>query len=134
MDSIDYDETLFRIADDCNLEIMSLTASEPENEEVKGTDITYTVTTFEVVVRSQETPPSTVDEFETFIDETVANMLDFIDDITTSEEFNVGTIELVGMENLEPPASADLEEADEAARRDLAPQATINIVIYGFSG
>ena len=72
VDSTNYDETLFEIADDCNLEVVSLTVSEPSDEKVKGTDITYTVTTFKVVVRSKETPPSTVEDFETFIDETVA--------------------------------------------------------------
>ena len=60
-----------------------------------------------MVVRSRELPPSTVDTLETYIDDTVANMLDFIDDIATSEKFNVGTIELVAMTNLEPPTEGE---------------------------
>jgi len=122
VESIEYDETLFKIADDCDLQVIGLTASQPSDEEVE--DITYAVTTFEVVVRSKESPPSTVDKFETYIDETVANMLEFINDIATSQEFNVGTIELVDMENLEPPEEI---EGDETG-----PEATVKLIIYGF--
>ncbi len=129
--SIEYDEALFDIADDCDLQIMELTASEPRDEEVE--DITYTTTTFEVVVRSEELPPSTVDKFETYIDETVADMLEFINIIATDEDFNVGTIELVNMEKLEPPDAEDLEDADKATRRDMGPEATVQLIIYGFT-
>jgi hypothetical protein len=133
VESIEYDETLFKIADDCDLQVVELTALEPKNEKVKDTDIIYTTTTLEVKVWSKESPPGTVGEFETYIDETVANMLKFINAIATGEEFNVGTIELVAMENLEPPEEEDLAAAeDEAARWDMAPAATVQLIIYGF--
>ncbi len=128
--SIEYDEALFDIADECDLEIMELTASEPRDKKVE--DITYTTTTFEVVVRSKELPPSTVDKFETYIDETVADMLEFINIIATGEDFTTATIELVNMEKLEPPDAEDLEDADKAARRDMGPEATVQLIIYGF--
>jgi septal ring factor EnvC (AmiA/AmiB activator) len=32
VESIEYDETLFKIADDCDLQVVELTASEPKNE------------------------------------------------------------------------------------------------------
>jgi hypothetical protein len=122
VESIEYDETLFKIADDCDLQIVEITASEPGEE--KAEDIIYTTTTFEVKVRGKESPPSTVGEFEMYIDDTVANMLDFINAIATSEEFNVGTIELVDMEKLEPP--------EEVAGDETGPEATIKLIIYGF--
>jgi len=121
--SIEYDEALFDIADDCDLQIMKITASEPRDKKVE--DITYTTTTFEVVVRSEESPPSTVDKFETYIDETVADILDFINIIATDEEFNVGTIEVVEMKNLEPPG--------EITGDEMWPEATIKLIIYGFT-
>ena len=124
VESIEYDETLFRIADDCDLRIIELTASEPQDEEVKDTDITYTVTNFTVVVRSKESPPSTLGDFEMYIDETLDNMLEFINIVATSGEFNVGTIELVNIERLEPP--------EEIQEDETGPEAEIQIIIYGF--
>ena len=125
VESIECDETLFGIADDCDLEIAELTASEPYEEKVE--DITYAVTTFEVVVRSEESPPTTVGDFETYIDETVASILDFINTIATGEDFTNATIQVVDMENLEPP---DEEEIEGAGR----PEATIELAIYGYQG
>jgi len=124
VESIEYDETLFRIADDCDLRIIDLTASEPQDEKVVDTDITYAVTNFKVVVRSKESPPSTLGDFEAYIDETLANMLEFINIVATSEEFNVGTIELVNIEKLEPP--------EEIQEDETGPEAEIQIIIYGF--
>ena len=126
VESIECDEILFDIADDCGLEIFELTASEPSNRKVE--DITYAVTTFEVKVRPVESPPKTLGDFETYIDETVANMLDFINTIATGEDFTNATIEVVDMENLEPPGEEqELEGADK-------PEATIELVIYGYQG
>jgi hypothetical protein len=129
VESIENDETLFLMADECDLLIRELTASEPadkevKSEEVEDIDITYAVTTFEVVVRSKESPPSTAGDFELYIDEFLANVLDFIHIIATSEEFNIGTINLVTIENLEPP-----EEVEEGGT---GPEATIDLIIYGF--
>ena len=121
-ESVDYDETLFEIADGCGLQVIGLTASEPRNKKVE--DITYTITTFRVQVRSAESPPGTIDKFEAYIDKTVANMLNFIKAIATSTEFNVGTIELVDMDNLEPP--------EEVVGGEEGPEATIQFIIYGF--
>lgn len=124
VESIEYDETLFKIADDCDLQVIELAASEPTNKEEKEADITYAVTTFEVVVQSKELPPSTAGDFETYIDETVANILDFIHAIATSKEFNVGTIEVLDMKNLEPPAEISGDEE--------GPEAAVKLIIYGF--
>jgi hypothetical protein len=125
VESVEFDEALFLMAEDCDLQIIELTATEPRNKTEKDTDITYAVTTFEVTVRSAESPPTTAEAFETYIDETLDNMLDFINTIATSQEFNIGIIEVVEMEDLEPP----VEEVEENA---VGPEATIQITVYAF--
>ena len=125
VESIECDEILFDIADDCDLEIFELTASEPGDKKIE--DITYAVTTFEVKVRPVESPPATLGNFETYIEETVANMLDFVSTIATGADFTNATIEVVDIENLEPPDEEQLEGADK-------PEATIELVIYGYQG
>ncbi len=109
VESIEYDEKLFEIADDWGLEIMSLTASESTDEEVGN--ITYSVTYFTVVVQGE-----------------VAAMLNFINTIKTDEYFITATVEEVAMINMNvlEPLSED-EETEE-------PSATINLVIYGYRG
>jgi len=81
--SIEYDEELFMIADDYDLEIMSLTASEPRDTKVE--EITYDTTIFEVEVRGE-----------------VANILSFINNVATGGYFTAATVELVNMEVPEP--------------------------------
>jgi len=83
VESIEYDEALFDIADDCNLEITRLTALEPRDEEVET--ITYITASFTVDVEG-----------------TVAHILDFIDTIATDEDFTNATIGLVNMQVPEP--------------------------------
>jgi len=103
--SIEYDERLFKLADDCDLEITSLTASEPSEEKVEN--VTYSITSFGVDVRGE-----------------VADILDFINAIATSEYFTTATMEMVDMDIPEP------EEEEEEEK----PTATIELVIYGYQG
>jgi hypothetical protein len=117
VESIEYGEALFDIADDCDLDITELTASEPSDQEVES--VTYSITSFEIVVESESAGYS---------DKVIVNnMLDFIDTIATSEYFTDtthfanATIELV---NIQFPQG---EEEGE-------PSATINLVIYGYQG
>jgi Tfp pilus assembly protein PilO len=105
-ESIEYDEVLFEIADSCDLEVMSLTASEPRDKKVE--DVTYTVTTFEVEVRGE-----------------VDDILDFIHDIATREYFTTATVELV---NIKVPEAAEDEEETKP------PEATISLVGYSYKG
>lgn len=122
VESIEYDERLFRMAYDCDLQVVELIASEPRTKKIE--EITYTVTTFEVVVRSNRAAPKTAAGFEPYIDETVANILDFIDTVATSESFTNATIELVSMADLEPP--------EEVGGGETGPEANIQLIIYGF--
>ena len=133
--TINYDEILFWMADYCQLEIMSLTASAPG--EIKAGGVTYSLITFNVVVRPKPADPlpATAAEFETYIDESVADILHFVDTIATGEGFvnattfvNGTTIESVVMSNLEPPTTD--EEVPGAAK----PEASITMVIYSYPG
>jgi len=83
VESIEYDAALFGIADDCDLEITKLTASEPSDEEAET--ITYITASFTVDVEG-----------------TVAHILDFINTIATDEDFTNATIEMVNMKVPEP--------------------------------
>ncbi|MCX6011644.1 MAG: hypothetical protein NT134_05260 [Chloroflexi bacterium] len=81
--SIEHDEELFLIADDYNLEVMSLTASEPRENKVEG--IPFDNTVFEMEVRGE-----------------VSNILSFINNVTTGGYFDSATVELVNMEVPKP--------------------------------
>lgn len=122
--SIEYDETIFKLAGECDLLIIELTASEPSNEQVKGTDIAYDVTTVEVVVKNAESPPGTAGDFEVYIDQTVDKVLEFVHLVAVTPDFNVATIKVVAIENLEPP--------EELEGGETGPEATIKLAIYGF--
>lgn len=124
VESIEYGETLFKMADECGLQIVELRATEPQDEDVKDTEVTYSVAIVEVVVRSSESTPSTAGEFETYIDEMVDRALEFIHIVATSQEFNVGAINMVSIEELQPP--------EEVGEDEEGPEATIQIEIYAF--
>ena len=115
MESIEVDEQLFRIAKDWGLEVISLTASKPDDEKVKVEvgdtevgDVTYFVTSFTIAVKGE-----------------VSDILDFINTIVTRDDFNTATIEMVNIKVPEPPT-----EEEEAEK----PSATIQLVIYGYKG
>jgi len=118
VESIEYDEELVLLAHDCDLEIASLTASEPRDKEVG--EITYTVTLFEVEVRAAGSPPDLLTK--SYIDNAIANILVFINTIATGEYFNAANIELV---NIEAP------EADTEGEK---PSAIITLMVYSYQG
>lgn len=70
LESIEYDDDLFEIADDCNLEITKLTASTPANQ--KAGAVTYSVSSFTVVVEGD-----------------IDDILDFIYAIRTGDDFQL---------------------------------------------
>jgi len=86
--SIEYDEEIFSLADNSNLEVMSLTASEPRENKVE--DIPFDNTVFEVEVRGA-----------------VTNILTFIDDIANGGYFDSATVVLI---NLEVPETGQAEQ------------------------
>lgn len=76
VESIEYDELLFRLAEDANLEIISLTASRAT--ETDKNDIAYAVTAFTMNVQGE-----------------VENILDFINRIVTEEDLNTADLKSV---------------------------------------
>jgi hypothetical protein len=70
VESIEYGDDLFEIADDCDVSLTSLTASKPTNKKV-GT-VTYSVSSFALAVRGS---------FD--------NILDFIDALRTGDDFRL---------------------------------------------
>jgi len=124
VESIEYDETIFKLAEQCDLRITELTASEPSGEKVKGTDITYDVTTVMVLLENAESPPGTAGDFEVYIDETVDKVLEFIHLVVTTPDFGVATIRVAAIDGLEPP--------EEIEGSETGPEATLELAIYGF--
>ena len=105
VESTDYAERLFNIADGCDLAVTEFTSLEPADQTAEAKDVTYFVTSFSVKVEGE-----------------VTDILDFINAIATSEYFTTATIELVDMDIPE-------EETEEEE-----PSASIGLVIYGYKG
>ncbi len=118
VESIEYDEELFMMAHDYDLEIVELNVSEPRDEEVDET-IIYIVTTFEVVVSPVEVPPEAEDAYEEYCDDAIANILDFIDTVVNSEYFTTATVEEVTWQ---------IPDVTETQR----PEAIIKLLIYSY--
>ena len=70
VESIEYDDDLFEIADDCNVDITRLTSSKPTS--IKVGAVTYSVSSFAVVVKGN-----------------IDDVLDFIYAIRTGEDFQL---------------------------------------------
>jgi len=70
VESIEYGDDLFEIADDCNVSLTKLTASKPTNKKV-GT-VTYSVSSFVVVVQGS-----------------IDNILEFIYALRTGDDFQL---------------------------------------------
>lgn len=137
VESIEYDEEIFKIADDCDLELTKLTSLEPADINVEPADenvepgdenvepgdknvesITYSVTSFVVDVNGE-----------------VANMLDFINTIATSKAFTTATVELVDIEVPQPLSEEEKAGLTEEAIEDREkPSATVSLAIYAYKG
>lgn len=115
--SIEYDEILFNIAHQWDLDIISLTASEPSSRSVEVTiepsdpeaesvtcTITYTVTSFIITVEGKQVEPSPeeVEEFRIYLYQTVADILSYFNSIATGEDFTTATVESVNIAIPEP--------------------------------
>jgi len=116
VESIEYDELLFNFAHGCNLRITTLIASEPGNEEVEVENeeveaITYSVTSFIVDVKGE-----------------VANILDFINAIVTSEDFTCATAEPVNINIPEPLTEAEKEAVRERLIEELTREVAEEIL------
>lgn len=127
VESIEVDEVLFGIADNWDIEITNLTATEPgdqivpvevEIEDIEVEDIDFTVTTFTVQVKGA-----------------VADILDFIHTIVNHQDFDSATVELVNIVVPEPLTLAEKEgKSEEDIEEAEIPSATLTLTIYNYQG
>jgi hypothetical protein len=123
IESIEYDELFFQMANDRDLEMMSLAAAEPG--ELKVEDVTFTVTTFTMEVHGE-----------------VADIIDFVNGIAIGDDFTTTAVEVVNISVPEPltvqekeaPAEQATEEEDEEEVKPESPSATIRVNIYSYEG
>lgn len=119
VESIEYAEELFMIAHDCDLEVVDITATEPHEQQVEDTGIIYYITTIEVQVSPPEAPPLPLTT--SYLDSSVADMLNFVNIIVTGGYFTTATIEQV---ILEIPEICETEK----------PLAIVRLNIYSYKG
>ena len=135
--SIEYDEILFDIAHQRDLDIIILTVSEPASQKVEVTvqptdpqaksvtyTVTYTVTNFNIVVEGQpvEPAPEETNEFRDYIYQTVDDILSYFNSIATGKDFTTANVASVDINIPEPckeqslaitiPTCAALERAE----------------------
>jgi len=119
VESIEYDELLFSIADDWNLEIIRLIASEPGIIEVEK--IPFKATSFTISIKGE-----------------TEDILTYINTIVNHSSFISATAELVNIEVPEPLSDqekGELTEEELDEREDIdKPLATIRLIIYGYKG
>jgi len=135
VESIEYDELIFSLAHDRDLEVAVLTATEPSTLNVD--DISFTLSSFIVQVRGVvgDTQFATPD-YRTFTYQTVADILDFISAIANGDEFRTATIETVDIqipEFLTEEDIAEIQASEESVEYETAT-AVIRINIYSYEG
>jgi hypothetical protein len=114
--SIEYHEKFFEIADDCNLAVTSLTASEPsiKNEGTKEKPVSYAVSKFvirvEGIVPESQSMYAVSEWSKSYINGTVASILKYVDALTTGEYFITASIDSVNMTAPEPLTDARIDE------------------------
>lgn len=127
VESIEVDVRLFKIADEWDLDIIKLTASEPADRTTRPTtelgdqnieDVTFAVTSFTADVAGE-----------------VADILNFINTVIIDDAFTTITVESV---NITLPVPLTEEEKEELTEAEIAeaekPSATIRLVIYSYRG
>ena len=102
VESIEYDEKLFRFAHDANLKITSLLAEEPME---KKEGVTYSITYFTVEVDGE-----------------VADILNFIKKIVADEDFKTAVLKPITLTVPEPLTETEKEGIKEAIRAGLTEE------------
>ena len=114
VESIEYGERLFYIADGWDLKIISLTCSEPKLEEIE--DISFSITSLVINVRGL-----------------TGNIMGFINTVATDADFTNATVELVDIRVPGPLTDEEKAELTEEQLEEIgSPSATINLTIYGY--
>lgn len=116
VESIEYDEELFNIADRWDLEIIKLTSTEPIDKEVES--VVYSVASFMVTIEGE-----------------VDDILDFVSTIAGDEDFTSTTVEFVNVTIPEPLTEKEKGLLSQKRIEEMEkPSATIKLDIYGYRG
>ena len=108
-ESIEYDRTLYDIADSTNLRVTNIGASPPSS--VKEQNNTYQVTTFNVTVEGLSPTGifSKTAEDTAYIASVVDNILAFTNAVATSPDFDTAIIQPVNITEPKPMTDADIK-------------------------
>lgn len=136
IESIEYDEIIFQMAHDRDLEIVYLTATETSSKSIS--DITLTTTGFQVKVEGKAitTNFESLSIYREFIYQTVSDILDFINGIAVDDNFISATLDSVDISVPGPITEEDITEMQEAEEPDEidVPNAVIQVTIYSYEG
>ncbi len=130
VESIEIDELLFNIVDTHNLEIISITSVEAIFTEID--DVVLAVTPFAVTIggRLIEEPGfATAEAYDTYLEETVDDMVACINSIMQNPNFATTFVDLIRAEIPDPMTDEDVEEAGETIER---PSVTIEVSVYSY--
>jgi len=135
-ESIEYDEIIFLMAHDRDLEIVHLTASEPSSTSTG--DINFVTTVFSISVRGKPIATSfdSTTTYREFIYGTVSDILDFINGIAIDEDFASATLDSAEISvpsvlfEAEITGMQETEEVDEIK----VPTANIRLTVYSYEG
>ncbi len=114
--SIEYHEKFFEIADNCSLLLTNITASAPGSakEGTKEQPVNYEVTSFTVVVEGiipeTESIYAVSEWSKGYIDGTVANILKYVNAIASGDYFVTATVESVNIGIPEPLTDQTIDE------------------------
>ena len=146
--SIEYDEQIFRIAHQKDLEVMMVTATEPRTENIN--DFEFTSTNFIVQLegmKSEQEIDQTEEDFEYYIYQTVDDILAYLNSTINDSFFSTASVEMMNIKVPEVPVIEEEEETEDTGNGDdedeeeevelIQPSpasATISINVYSYGG
>jgi type II secretory pathway pseudopilin PulG len=132
-ESIEYDETLFELADGWNLAVTVVQAGEPSAVNASG--ITLATSTFQVALTGM--PVTTAFEeaadYQNYVYEVVDNILGFITTLAEDEAFATAKIDVVSMA-VPPMLTTEALEGMGPESPPPQPSATIAITVFTYRG
>jgi len=126
IESIEYGQVFFGLADAHNLKITSIRAGESRSQREGDSElaVTYAVTSFvlDVEGRVPELIFTTSQGHKEYLDQTVGNIVSFIEKLASSEDFAFATVKQVNITVPEPLSEIDLYNWRRQTQEDLTRQ------------
>ena len=123
-ESVEYDRILFSIANSAGLQVTNITATSPAVK--KENNITYQVTIFAINVEGRT--PGTLfnksQDSKNYIDNVVNNILTYINNVATSEDFDSTLIQSVSMSTPEPMTAEEISDMLESIKGNIRDELT----------